>query len=96
MSRTSKDTITWSMMLRKLPSIAKAIPRVVKGMKVANVTDPTQSCGLGWSFEQATLRNPDGPALLQGDVTLSYSEVNQWANRIAHHLIGQGLSLIHI
>ena len=91
MSRTSKDTITWSMMLRKLPSIAKAIPRVVKGMKVANVTDPTQSCGLGWSFEQATLRNPDGPALLQGPVTLSYADVNQWANRIGHHLISQGI-----
>lgn len=91
MSRTSNDTITWSMMLRKLPSIAKAIPRVVKGMKAANVKDPAQACGLGWSFEQATLRNPDGPALLQGDVTLSYSEVNQWANRIAHHLIGQGI-----
>ncbi|KRB05827.1 long-chain acyl-CoA synthetase [Pseudomonas sp. Root68] len=91
MSRTSNDTITWGMMLRKLPSIAKAIPRVVKGMKAANVKDPTQACGLGWSFEQATLRNPDGPALLQGDVMLSYSEVNQWANRIAHHLIGQGI-----
>ena len=91
MSRTSNDTITWSMMLRKLPSIAKAIPRVVRGMKAANVKDPAQACGLGWSFEQATLRNPDGPALLQGDVTLSYSEVNQWANRIAHHLIGQGI-----
>nr|WP_314638393.1 long-chain-acyl-CoA synthetase [uncultured Pseudomonas sp.] len=85
------DTITWSMMLRKLPSIAKAIPRVVKGMKVANVKDPTQACGLGWTFEQATLRNPDGPALLQGDVTLSYAQVNQWTNRIAHHLITQGI-----
>jgi len=85
------DTITWGMMLRKLPSIAKAIPRVVKGMKVANVKDPTQPCGLGWSFEQATLRNPDGPALLHGDVSLTYAQVNQWANRIAHHLIEQGI-----
>ena len=85
------DTITWGMMLRKLPSIAKALPRVVKGMKVANVKDPTQTCGLGWSFEQATLRNPDGPALLHGDVSLTYAQVNQWANRIAHHLIDQGI-----
>ncbi|OOG11592.1 long-chain-acyl-CoA synthetase [Pseudomonas sp. C9] len=91
MKRTSNDTITWGMMLRKLPTIAKAIPRVVKGLKVANVKDPTQPCGLGWSFEQATLRNPEGPALLQGDVTLSYTQVNQWANRIAHHLIAQGI-----
>ncbi|NUU37429.1 long-chain-acyl-CoA synthetase [Pseudomonas sp. C2B4] len=91
MSRTPSDTITWSMMLRKLPSIAKVIPRVVKGMKVANVKDPTQSCGLGWSFEQATLRNPDGPALLHGEVSLTYAQVNRWANRIAHHLIEQGI-----
>ncbi|ANJ55088.1 long-chain-acyl-CoA synthetase [Pseudomonas silesiensis] len=88
---TPHDTITWGMMLRKLPSIAKAIPRVVKGMKAANVKDPTQACGLGWSFEQATLRNPDGPALLQGEVALTYAQVNQWANRIAHHLIAQGI-----
>lgn len=85
------DTITWGMMLRKLPTIAKAIPRVVKGMKVANVKDPTQPCGLGWSFEQATLRNPDGVALLQDAVALTYTQVNQWANRIAHHLIDQGI-----
>ncbi|MBK5299692.1 MULTISPECIES: long-chain-acyl-CoA synthetase [Gammaproteobacteria] len=91
MSRTLNDTITWGMMLRKLPSIAKAIPRVVKGMKAANVKDPTQPCGLGWSFEQATLRNPDGPALLQGEVALTYAQVNQWANRVAHHLIAQGI-----
>ena len=91
MSRALNDTITWGMMLRKLPAIAKALPRVVRGMKAANVKDPTQSCGLGWSFEQATLRNPDGPALLQGDVLLTYAQVNQWANRMAHHLSAQGI-----
>jgi citronellyl-CoA synthetase len=91
MSRTQRDTITWGMMLRKLPSIAKAIPRVVKGMKVANVKDPTQACGLGWSFEQATLRNPEGPALLCGEVQLTYAQVNRWANSIAHHLIAEGI-----
>lgn len=91
MRHAPSDTITWGMMLRKLPMIAKAIPRVVKGMKVANVTDPTQTCGLGWTFEQATLRNPDGVALLQGDVALTYTQVNQWANRIAHYLSEQGI-----
>ncbi|MGG2020737.1 long-chain-acyl-CoA synthetase [Pseudomonas sp. S8] len=91
MSHAPSDTITWSMMLRKLPTIAKAIPRVVKGMKVANVTDPTQTCGLGWTFEQATLRNPEGLAILQDNVLLTYAQVNQWANRIAHYLSAQGI-----
>ncbi|MBA5982755.1 MULTISPECIES: long-chain-acyl-CoA synthetase [Pseudomonas] len=91
MRHAPSDTITWSMMLRKLPTIAKAIPRVVKGMKVANVTDPTQTCGLGWTFEQATLRNPEGLAILQDNVLLTYAQVNQWANRIAHYLSTQGI-----
>jgi citronellyl-CoA synthetase len=83
--------ITWGMMIRKLPSIAKAIPRMVKGLKVTNACKPNQPCGLGASFEQATLRNPRGPALLYANVSFSYTQVNQWANRIAHHLIAQGI-----
>lgn len=91
MSGTHHDMITWSMMLRKLPAIVKALPRVVKGLKIANVKQPDQPCGLAFTFEQATLRNPAGPALLQGSVVLSYSQVNQWANRIARYLIAQGI-----
>jgi hypothetical protein len=44
MRHAPSDTITWSMMLRKLPMIAKAIPRVVKGMKAANVNK--QPCAI--------------------------------------------------
>lgn len=91
MSRTPSDAITWGMMLRKLPAIAKAVPRIVKGMKLANVQDPTQPCGLGWCFEQATQRNPQGPALLCGETVLSYAQVNAQANRIAHYLLAQGI-----
>jgi citronellyl-CoA synthetase len=85
------DMITWRMLLRKVPAIARALPRVVRGMRAANVTDPTQPCGLGWHFEQAAMRNPHGAALLYGDTVISYRDANQRANRIAHHLQAQGL-----
>ncbi|ROM74948.1 long-chain-acyl-CoA synthetase [Pseudomonas brassicacearum] len=91
MSRTPSDVITWSMMLRKLPTLARAVPRIIKGMKLANVQDPAQPCGLGWCFEQATHRNPLGPALLYGDAVWSYAQVNEQANRIAHCLLAQGI-----
>nr|WP_314561441.1 long-chain-acyl-CoA synthetase [uncultured Pseudomonas sp.] len=91
MSHPQNDMITWGMMLRKVPAIVRALPRVVRGMRAANVTDPQQPCGLGWHFEQAALRNPDGAALLYADRVLSYTEANQRANRIAHHLQGQGI-----
>jgi citronellyl-CoA synthetase len=92
MSHQQDDMITWGMMLRKVPAIVRALPRVVRGMRAANVTDPGQPCGLGWYFEQAVLRNPHGAALLYGDEVLSYSEANQRANRIAHHLQAQGIA----
>ncbi|MBP5101101.1 AMP-binding protein, partial [Pseudomonas protegens] len=91
MNKHKSDMITWGMMLRKVPSIARALPRVVRGMKAGNIDNPDQPCGLGWSFEQATLRNPEGPALLYGDRVLSYAQVNQWANRIAAYLQEQGI-----
>lgn len=91
MSHSQNDMITWRMMLRKVPAIVRALPRVVRGMRAANVTDPEQPCGLGWHFEQATLRNPQGTALLYGDRVISYTEANQQANRIARHLQEKGI-----
>ncbi len=91
MSHSPNDMITWSKILRKVPAIARALPRVVRGLRAAHVTDPRQPCGLGWHFEQATLRNPEGTSLLYADRVLSYSDVNQGANRIAHHLQAQGI-----
>ncbi|WP_455912265.1 long-chain-acyl-CoA synthetase [Pseudomonas putida] len=91
MSHPHDDMITWGKLLRKVPAIVRALPRVVRGMRAANVTDPSQPCGLGWQFEQATSRNPDGAALLYGDSVLSYAQANQRANRIAHHLHEQGI-----
>ncbi len=91
MSHPQNDMISWAMMLRKVPAIVRALPRVVRGLRAANVTDPAQPCGLGWHFEQAVLRNPDGNALLYGDRVLSYRQANQQANRIAHHLQAQGI-----
>lgn len=85
------DMITWGKMLRKVPAIVRALPRVVRGLRAANVTDPGQPCGLGWHFEQATLRNPHGHAVLYGDRVLSYADVNRQANRIAHYLQAQGV-----
>ncbi len=91
MNHAPNDMITWSMLLRKVPAIVRALPRVARGMRAANVTDPKQPCGLGWHFEQAAQRNPDGPAILYGDCVLSYLEANRRANRIAHHLHSQGI-----
>ncbi|AUH53611.1 non-ribosomal peptide synthetase [Chromobacterium sp. ATCC 53434] len=42
-------------------------------------------------FEAQAAARPDAPALLYGDETLSYGELNRRANRLAHRLIALGV-----
>ncbi|HEY0602922.1 MAG TPA: amino acid adenylation domain-containing protein [Herpetosiphonaceae bacterium] len=42
-------------------------------------------------FERQVLRQPDAPAALFGDTRLSYRELNQQANQIAHQLLALGV-----
>ncbi|KOY63119.1 hypothetical protein AM629_05190 [Photorhabdus heterorhabditis] len=51
---------------------------------------PKQLC-LHQLFEQQAAKTPDATALIAGDQTLSYAELNTRANRLAHQLIEQGI-----
>jgi amino acid adenylation domain-containing protein len=42
-------------------------------------------------FEVQAARNPDGLAVMCGEDRLSYGELNERANRLAHYLIGMGV-----
>ncbi|WP_188555321.1 non-ribosomal peptide synthetase, partial [Edaphobacter dinghuensis] len=42
-------------------------------------------------FEEQAQLTPEAPALVSGDETLSYAELNRQANRLAHHLIKLGV-----
>ncbi|MFK3648785.1 amino acid adenylation domain-containing protein [Lysobacter enzymogenes] len=42
-------------------------------------------------FQAQAARTPQAPALVEGDETLSYAELNRRANRIAHRLIAAGV-----
>ncbi|WP_159100124.1 non-ribosomal peptide synthetase [Streptomyces lunaelactis] len=41
--------------------------------------------------EEQVVRTPDAPAVVFGDVDLSYAELNARANQLAHHLMGRGI-----
>ena len=46
---------------------------------------------LGELFASWAARTPGAAALVAGDRTWSFGEVDAWANRLAHHLIGRGV-----
>lgn len=86
-----QDVISPLDVLRKIPGLALKAPRMVQGLLMANSTDNSKPMGLGWAFEKATRENPHGKALFYRDVSYTYAQFNQWANRIAHFFLAQGL-----
>ncbi|MFC5943070.1 non-ribosomal peptide synthetase [Micromonospora harpali] len=51
---------------------------------------PTDRC-LHHLFEERAGRQPDHPAVVCGDTTLSYAELERRANRLAHRLVAAGV-----
>ncbi|MCF5617490.1 non-ribosomal peptide synthetase, partial [Pseudomonas syringae] len=43
-------------------------------------------------IEAQAANSPQNPAVIQGEQVLSYAELNQQANRLAHHLMGLGVT----
>ena len=88
---THADVISPIDVARKLPDLLPRLPRMVQGLLLANNTSNDKTVGLAWAFEQAVRENPQGVAILYRDVSFTYSEFNQWANRLAHVFLRQGL-----
>ena len=89
MSQT--DVISWPQFAKKVPSLIQGLPGLVKGLIVGSSKDKTRSVGLGLCVEQAQQNNPNGLALMAGDISLTYSEFNAWCNRLSHFLLTTGL-----
>ncbi|MFJ6438853.1 amino acid adenylation domain-containing protein, partial [Streptomyces sp. NPDC091416] len=53
--------------------------------------EPVPDITLAEIFEQQVARTPDATALISGELTLTYAELNRRANRLAHWLVGRGV-----
>ena len=85
------DVITWPQFAAKIPSLLQGLPGLIKGLKVGSSKDKTRTVGLGWCVEQAQQKNPNGIAIMESDVALTYEQFNGWANQMAHYLLSSGL-----
>ena len=86
-----QDLITPVAFARKLAAITPKLPKMLIGLRMASSTNATEPVGLGWCVEKATRENPHGTAILYKDTRLTYTQFNQWANRIAHFFLANGL-----
>ncbi|MDR2852149.1 MAG: long-chain-acyl-CoA synthetase [Burkholderiaceae bacterium] len=86
-----QDIITPVGFARHAIAVAPKLPKMGLGLLIAESTKPTKVTGLGWALEKATRKNPEGCAVLYRDTRLTYTQFNQWVNRIAHFFLAQGL-----
>ncbi|WP_122315227.1 non-ribosomal peptide synthetase, partial [Pseudomonas cichorii] len=63
---------------------------VIRGFNATAAEYPLEQTVHGL-FEAQVERTPDAVAVVHGDLRLSYAELNQRANRLAHHLRSQGV-----
>lgn len=91
MSQTTQhDLIGIADVAAKIPTFLKKVPNLVNGLRQAYLRTPNTAAGLGLAFEKAVQRNPEGIALRFEDQSFSYTELNGWANQIAHYYLSLG------
>lgn len=91
MSQTTQhDLIGIADVAAKIPAFLKKVPNLVNGLRQAYIRTPNTAAGLGLAFEKAVQRNPEGIALRFEDQSFSYTELNGWANQIAHYYLSLG------
>ncbi|MBL4798065.1 MAG: long-chain-acyl-CoA synthetase [Oleispira sp.] len=85
------NLISTGQFVKRLPNLLLSLPSLIKGIRMATSTDLTKSVGIALCFEEAVLKNPDGPAVISEGRSISYRQMDSWANRIAHLLLSRGV-----
>ncbi|MDE2400661.1 MAG: long-chain-acyl-CoA synthetase [Burkholderiales bacterium] len=85
------DLISPIAFARALPRFLLKLPKMFMGLRLGANQAAGKPVGLGWCLEKAARQNPQGTAILYRDTRLTYTQLNQWANRMAHFFLSQGL-----
>ncbi|RXS57401.1 AMP-binding protein, partial [Streptomyces sioyaensis] len=73
------------------PASAVAPTRTGSPVSGPGAVRPVPPCSLGELFAAWVARTPQAPAVTDGRRTWSYRQLDTWANRLAHDLIGRGV-----
>jgi citronellyl-CoA synthetase len=88
---TQTDLITPARFLAQLHASRGRLPRMLKGLYYAAISDREKTLSLASLLEDVTRKYPHSPALLDETRSLSYRQFNAWANRYAHALKAEGV-----
>lgn len=89
MSQT--DLISPLRFLARLPQHLPRVPRMLRGLYYAGIRNREKNLSLAWALERTVQQHPDRPALLDESRSLSYTQFNAWANRLAWAFKAEGV-----
>lgn len=86
-----KQVITFTEFLKGFLSISFRIPYLIKLFKEISSLNEESHESWGMLLERNAEKYPNNPALKWDDSSMTYKELNEWANRYAHYFISKGL-----
>lgn len=86
------ERITLRNIASQLPWAARKLPSLLKGYYYFALLKPQKAFTMADVIADNAVRFAHRPALMYGELTLSYEQLNAWANQFAHFFRSQGLS----
>ncbi|MGF2686998.1 long-chain-acyl-CoA synthetase [Marinobacter sp. DUT-3] len=87
----SQDNVSARDIVRSIPGIVRRFPSIAKGYYYYSVKNENKELTLGTLVERNAEKYPSRTAIAYEDRSVTWSEFNAWANRIANFLLAQGL-----
>lgn len=86
------ERITLKDIAAQLPWAARKLPSLLKGYYYFALLKPKKAFTMADVIADNAVRFARRPALMYRDLTLSYEQLNAWANQFAHYFRAQGLT----
>ncbi|MGB2114922.1 MAG: AMP-binding protein, partial [Marinobacter adhaerens] len=88
----SQDNVSALDIARSLPGIFRRLPAITRGLYYYALKNENRELTLGTLIESNARNLGSRPAILFEDRSITWSELDGWANRIARYLQDQGLN----
>nr|WP_297399737.1 long-chain-acyl-CoA synthetase [uncultured Marinobacter sp.] len=87
----NQDIVSIRDIARSLPGVLRRLPTIARGLYYYSLKNENRELTLGTLIENNARNVGNRPAILFEDRTITWGELNGWANRVARYLQEQGL-----